>query len=522
MRRSLALACALVAVGAPAGAVAPPAAPRIVVQFDRSLGDVRGRVLVFLKKAAPGQPLTPGEPLEPAFTDPQSVEILGTEADAPAGSAVEIPVDADAYPTALRALRAGRYTARAELDVQHRYTYDGGQPGDPTSANVAVTVAPGAVTTIAVRARRPAEAVRRTNGPSAAAAESGRMETLVSPSLSAFFGRPIAMRAYVQPPPGYATSGRRYATAYVIGGYGTSAGVLARVAAARAAALARVGGTQLIYVHLDPHVPLGHSVFADSINNGPWGHALTTELIPYLESRWRMTATEGTRFLTGHSSGGWATMWLQVKYPSVFGGTWSTSPDPLDFHDFTGPDLVDDPSGNIYHTRAGRPYMLVRIKGKDVVPLRDYVLQEHALGSYGGQFGSFDAVFSPRGDDGRPQQLFDRVTGQIDPNVARYWEAHYDIVRTLRDEWPTVGPQLRGKLHVVVGSWDTFQLERGVMRLRDALANLPDNGAHVEIVPQRTHMDLYRGPNGGLTARIDREMTAAAAAAAGAQPKPSP
>ena len=519
MRRFLPLICALVAIGAPAGAAAPPAAPRIIVQFDRSLGELHGRVLVFLTKTAPKK----NEPVEPGAFEPRSVEIVGTEVQsAPAGSTVEIPVNADAYPTALRALAPGRYVARAELDVQHRYTYDGGQPGDPTSANVSVRIAPGAVTTIAVRARRPAQAMPRATNAPVVAAGSGRMETFVSPSLSAFFGRSTAMRAYVQPPNDYATSGRRYATVYVVGGYGTSDRALAKIANRDRARLAAVGGTQLIYVYLDPHVPLGHGVFADSVNNGPLGHALTTELIPYLESRWRMTGTEGTRFLTGHSSGGWSTMWLQVKYPSVFGGTWSTSPDPLDFHDFTGPNLVDDPAGNMYRTRSGRAYMLVRVKGKDVVPLRDYILQEHALGSYGGQFGSFDAVFSPRGDDGRPQPLFDRNTGRIDPAVARYWEAHYDIVRTLRDEWPVVGPKLRGKLHVVVGSWDTFQLERGVMRLRDALAELPGTDAQIEIVPQRTHFDLYRGPNGGLQARFDREMTAAAAAATGAQPKPSP
>ncbi len=520
MRRSIGLLLgAFLALGATVRAAAPPPAPRIVVQFDRSLGELHGRIIVFLKKIVPGTPVAAREPLEPGFTDPQNVEVLGVEvSSAPAGSAVEIPVDADAYPTPLRALAPGRYAARAELDVQHRYTYDGGQPGDPTSANVTtVTIAPGAVTTIVVRGRRPPDAP----APSRASPEPslGRMETFVSPSLSAFFGRPIAMRAYVQPPKDYATSSRRYATAYVIGGYGTTADALAPGAAGRAAALARTGGSELIYVHLDPHVPMGHSVFADSANNGPWGRALTTEFIPYLESRWRMQATEGTRFLTGHSSGGWATLWLQVTYPSVFGGTWSTSPDPPDFHDFTGPNLVDDPAGNVFHTRAGRPYMLVRIKGKDVVPLRDYILQEHALGAYGGQFGSFDAVFSPRGDDGRPQPLFDRATGRIDPDVARYWEAHYDIVRTLRDNWPALGPKLRGKLHVVVGSWDTFQLERGVMRLRDALATLPGSNAQIEIVPHRTHMDLYRG---GLTARIDREMTAAAAAAAGPKPSPSP
>ncbi|HEY0380880.1 MAG TPA: alpha/beta hydrolase-fold protein [Candidatus Elarobacter sp.] len=522
MLRAFALVGAL-AVAAPAAA-APPAAPRIVVQFDRSLGELHGRVLVFLKKLAPNDPvLLRGLAglLEPSFADPRAVEIVGVEIDRNApGSAVEIPADPAAYPSALRTLAPGRYVVRAELDVQHRYTYDGGQPGDPVSANEIVTIAPGGVTTIAVHARRPGEPVLRTPRNARTAPGPGRIETLVSPSLSAFFGRPIAIRAYVEPPRDYAASARRYATVFVVGGYGETGDDLPRAAAARTTSLAAGGGSQLIYVHLDPHVPLGHSVFADSVNNGPWGRALTTEFIPYLESRWRMTATEGTRFLTGHSSGGWSTMWLQVTYPSVFGGAWSTSPDPLDFHDFTGPNLVDEPDGNIFRTRGGRPYMLVRLKGKDVVPLRDYILQERALGSYGGQFGSFDAVFSPRGDDGRPQPLFDRETGRIDADVARYWEAHYDIVRTLRDNWSTLGPKLRGKLHVIVGSWDTFQLERGVMRLRDALATLPGSDAQIEIVPQRTHMDLYRGPNGGLYARIDREMTAAAAAASVPQPKP--
>ena len=83
--------------------------------------------------------------------------------------------------------------------MHHRYTYDGGQPGNPTSANVAVHIAPGAVTTIVVNALRPAEGVSATLSPA-----TGRMETFVSPSLSAFFGRPTTMRAYVEPPRGYA------------------------------------------------------------------------------------------------------------------------------------------------------------------------------------------------------------------------------------------------------------------------------------------------------------------------------
>jgi hypothetical protein len=489
-------------------AAAAPRPPNVTVRFASSFGELHGRLLVFLSRTTAS-----GGELEPSFIKPHDVEILGVEVDgAPAGSAIELPVDGDAYPTPLRALAPGRYVARAELDLQHRYTYDGGQAGDPDSGNVAVTIAPGSDATISVSARRPAAPIpARFRAPTPPGA---RMETFISPSLSAYFGRPIAMRAYVVPPPGYdVTASTTYATAYVVGGYGTSDRALPYVGAARAQLLAKNGGTKLFYVYLDPHVPLGHSVFADSVNNGPWGHALTTELIPYLESRWPLRATTGARFLTGHSSGGWTTMWLQVTYPQVFGGTWSTSPDPLDFHDFTGPDLVDRPAGNMYVNAQGKPYMLVRMAGVDVVPLRDYILQERALGPYGGQFGSFDAVFGPRGPDGRPQPLFDRTSGQIDPAVAREWEAHYDIVHTLVTNWATLGPQLRGKLHVVVGTWDTFHLDAGVRRLRDALAHLPGSDAQIRFLRHRTHFDLYRGPHGGLMVTIDRAMAAAAARA---------
>ena len=92
----------------------------------------------------------------------------------------------------------------------------------------------------------------------------------------------------------------------------------------------------MIYVLLDESCPGGTHEFADSANNGPWGRALTTELIPYLEKKYRMQDQASGRLLTGHSSGGWAALWLQVTYPKLFGGTWPTSPDPSDFRSFTG------------------------------------------------------------------------------------------------------------------------------------------------------------------------------------------
>jgi S-formylglutathione hydrolase FrmB len=261
----------------------------------------------------------------------------------------------------------------------------------------------------------------------------------------------------------------------------------------------------MIYVYLNAHTSMGHHVFADSVNNGPWGTALVKEFIPYLEKQFRMDARASGRFLTGHSSGGWATLWVMVTHPDFFGGTWSTSPDPADFRDFTGPDLTKYPPQNAYIDASGNDYGLVRIGGKDVATVRQFAQQEMVLGYYGGQFGSFNAVFSPKGPDGQPMKLFDPDTGRIDPFVQKAWEK-YDISRLLRDNWKTLGPRLKGKIHIIVGTADTFHLDEPT-RLLDAELKKLGSDAKIEYLEGRTHFDLYQG---GLRNRIFKEMYAIA------------
>jgi hypothetical protein len=126
-------------------------------------------------------------------------------------------------------------------------------------------------------------------------------------------------------------------------------------------------------------------------------------------------------------------------------------------------------------------------------------------GYYGGQFASFNAVFSPKGSDGQPMMLFDVPTGRIDPFVQKAWEK-YDISRMLRENWKTLGPRLRGKLHIFVGTADTFHLDEAV-RLLDAELKKLDSDATIEYLEGRTHFDLYQG---GLSLRIANEMYAVA------------
>jgi hypothetical protein len=266
----------------------------------------------------------------------------------------------------------------------------------------------------------------------------------------------------------------------------------------------------MIWVSLDESSPTGTHEFADSMNNGPWGAALTEEFIPWLERNYRMDGRASGRFLTGHSSGGWATLWLQTRYPAIFGGTWSTSPDPSDFHDFTGIDIYA-PGANAYFTPGGAERPLVRDHDREIATIRQFAQLENTLGTYGGQFASFDWVFSPKGPDGRPLQLFDRTTGTVNPAVAAYWRDHYDIAWRVEQNWPRLRALLDGKIHIIIGTADTFHLDGAAHRL-DAVLHRLGARATITFLPNRTHFDLFQQGEErfGLMRDITWEMYAVA------------
>lgn len=344
--------------------------------------------------------------------------------------------------------------------------------------------------------------------PRAALRANGLDFDVTSPSLSAFFRHPVVMRSEVLVPDDYgAHPERTYPAIYVVHAFGGSFRPTFREQRVwqRATQAAK---TDFAIVFLDASYPSGHNEFADSANDGPWATALTAEFIPALESHVRLDSRPAGRFLCGHSSGGWSTLWLQINYPHYFGGVWAIAPDPVDFHDFTGPDLTQVPPPNFYRGPNG-DWPLLRVRGRDTSSLRQYERIQAARGQ-GSQFDSFDAVFSPRGADGNPLPLFDRQSGAIDPSVAAYWEAHWDIAAVLRQRWAELGPQLTGKLNVFVGMQDTFHLESPVARLAAELRALGSD-AHFTFAPGRDHWTIF-GYDGGLIARIVREMAVRRAA----------
>jgi hypothetical protein len=309
---------------------------------------------------------------------------------------------------------------------------------------------------------------------------------LHSELLSRFHGRPIIERAAVVLPASYyELADRRYPVIYSIPGFGGShrSGLRAR----ENGRVADEGEVEFIRVYVNGDCKWGHHVFANSATNGPRGDAFIRETIPYIDAHYRTISAPTARYVTGHSSGGWASLWLQVCYPEHLGGAWSTAPDPVDFRDFQRVDLYARPPLSLFVDEQGQRRALARspVLYFDGFSRMDDVLRQ------GGQLRSFEAVFSPRGANGEPLMLWERRTGEIDPQIAQAWRK-YDIGLKLEREWDRLGPLLAGKLHIWTGELDTFYLEGAVKLLGETLARLGSD-AEVTVVPGRNHFDLLTG-----------------------------
>ena len=155
-------------------------------------------------------------------------------------------------------------------------------------------------------------------------------------------------------PPGYDPTSRKiYPTVYTAGALGADHKLTGQQLSRMWHLMETGAMLPMIWVALDHSSRSGTTELADSVNNGSWGAALVGEVIPALEARYRMDARESGCFLIGHSLGGWFALWAIVRYPHLFGGSWATVPDPVDFHDFLGVDLYA-PNANMYYSANGK------------------------------------------------------------------------------------------------------------------------------------------------------------------------
>jgi enterochelin esterase-like enzyme len=244
--------------------------------------------------------------------------------------------------------------------------------------------------------------------------------------------------------------------------------------------------------HANPYYDDSYAV--NSANVGPYGDAIENELIPAIEKQFHAIGQGWSRFVYGGSTGGWEALAVQVFYPDHYNGAFAACPDPVDFHAYTNIDLYEDKNAFFVegaHKRVAQPAMRDYL-GHTFITIQEFNAYELALGDHarsGEQFDIWQAVNGPAGADGYPQPIFDKVTGEIDHSVAEYWRQHYDLEAILERDWAKLGPELAGKIHIYVGSEDTYFLNNAVYRMEAFLnsATNPPYGGEVTYGPRAEH-----------------------------------
>lgn len=449
---------------------------RFEVTLDPGLArsPITGRLLVLLTEKGDAEPR-----MGPSWYKPEPFFGLDV-VDVQPGETRAIDERADGFPDKLSKLKAGKYRFQAVLDHSFDEQHHGKAPGNFYSEVQEAVLDPRQNQSVRIRLNRTITAApfRETRWL--------KEVSLHSELLSQFHGRDVVERCAVALPPSYHDDPqRRYPVVYMIPGFSGSHRDASRYADGSPAA--GQGEVEFIRIMLSGQCKWGHHVFANSATNGPRGDALVRELIPYIDRTFRTIAAPTARFVTGHSSGGWSSLWLQVNYPETFGGVWSTSPDPVSFHDYQQVNLYADPPLSLYFDERGQRRPIAR-NGQAVTLWYDsFGKMDDCLGR-GGQLRSFEAVFSPLGEDGQPRKLWDRQTGRIDPEVAHAWQA-YDIRLKLKREWPELGPRLAGKLHVTTGGLDTYYLDGAVALLAQTMKELGSD-AEITILAGESHSSL--------------------------------
>ncbi|MDX2118496.1 MAG: alpha/beta hydrolase-fold protein [Planctomycetota bacterium] len=478
---------------------------RFEVSFDAANRSepATGRLIVLLRRE--DAKLPPGtRPIDgPFWDDPQplyGVDVAG----AAAGTTMVVDDKATAFlGRTPSTLPPGKYVAQAVLNTGAKLVSNWRRADGSlyTREPVAFEIGEGKASPLAVKLEL--DAINRVEP--LPKVEGVEWVEIKSELLSKFHGRDVMLRAGVVLPRGYDPAGQtRYAAVYEVPGFGGDhRGAIRKAEGVRRAkddsaeaALAR----RAFWIVLDPESANGHTLFADSANNGPCGAALVKELIPAIEAKYRLHADAAHRLLRGHSSGGWSTIWLAITYPDVFGACWSTSPDPVCFEQFQTINVYKDASAFVDAKNDERPS--VRRGGKHTLTVREESGAEDVVGpdnTSGGQWDSWQAVWCPRNANGNPAGLWDPATGLVDRAIAEAMKP-YDIVALLRARTGELGPLFKQRIRIAVGDQDNFFLELACDTLKrelDGLSflTLPEgNHGYVVIVPGADHGSIFGTP----------------------------
>ena len=485
------------------------AVPRVEIRFTAAARaqPVTGMVYVAVSRTNSRTPIEQATPTgSPLFS--RYVEGLAP------GDAAAIGTADRGHPIAsLRDLPAGEYWMQPFVNVYTRFARADGKtvwlhmdqgegqnwkrsPGNLFGDPVKVTFDPASAQPIRLTADKAIPPIQ----PPADTALVKRIR-IQSAILTKWWGHPIYLGATVLLPRDYeAYPDRRYPVNYEHGHFSTAApGGFGRGGTFDAYWQA-AGTPRFIYVTLQHPSPYyDDSYGVNSANNGPYGDALMRELIPAVESRFRIVREPWARMLSGGSTGGWIALAHQIFYPDFYGGVFASCPDAVDFRYHQIVDIYKDPNAYFVDTgwmKIDRPNQR-RPDGNIQSMMKDENWHELVVGDRsrsGGQWDIWEATYSPADPDGYPRRLWNKETGEIDRSVAEQWRK-YDLRHVLETNWRTLGPKVAHKIHVYMGDMDSYYLNNATELLNDFLRKADNPAFTGEIVFERRAPHCW-GPRG--------------------------
>jgi len=457
--------------------------PAVQQQFKSA-----GRLLVFISKNGKGELRFRTWPRAGNYIFAKNISNWKT------GETINVAAGMDFMKTsnlALDALEAGTYYVQAVWDQDR----DESRPNAPGNLHSTVQkVVLDKSQTIQVSIEKVVPPRRMVNHPNV------KEVTFKSDTLSKWWGKDMYLKVGVLLPSSYFEKGdQKFAFRYNIAGYGGRYTRVSRLAQNKnfMGWWLSPEAPQLVNIFLDGEGPFGDSYQLDSENNGPYGYALTEELIPHLEKEFRGTGKAEDRFLDGCSTGGWVSLALQIFYPDHFNGTWSYSPDAIDFENYQLVNVYKD--DNLYYNEWNNLRPLARdLTGDPSITVKDFIQYENVLGysdtyaTSGGQFSAHNALYSPKGADGLPAHLFDPQTGVIDPAIAEHWKK-YDLKLIVKENWAELGPKLQGKIYIWMGDMDNFYLNPATRAFDEFIKSTtnPTSDAKIEFTAMQGHCTQF-------------------------------
>jgi len=289
--------------------------------------------------------------------------------------------------------------------------------------------------------------------------------------LSKFWGRPIYLGAVVLLPRDYDRTTIRYPIDYVQGHFSLEAPYRFDGQNEFSKAWMSDHYPRMIAVTLQhPNPYYDDSYLVNSPNVGPYDDALMQELIPAIEKQFRVITEPYARVVSGGSTGGWISAYLQIFHPSFFGGAWCSCPDAVTFSDVEGVNFYKDDNA-FFKMYDWRPVPTINSRFTNGQAMQTseqrnrYELVSGDHGRSGEQIDVWSAVWGPVGEDGFFKPAFDKSTGKVDKDVVAYWRDHWDLLVYLKRNWSTVGPELKDNLYFFAGDADTYFLNNSTMEL---------------------------------------------------------